>query len=594
MATTVGTIQLLATIDTSRYKQGEKEIENSNANIEKSAGSTSKKSNAAFNSIAKVGLAAVATAAAAVGVAITKNIGKAVDRVDALVAFPRVLQALGATAEEAQAATDKLSESLLGLPTGLDAGARGVQQLVTAGLDVPRATDAFLGLNNALLVAGGGTAQAEAAMLQLTQALSRGRIEGEEWNTIASSMPTVLQALQNETGKTKDELREMFREDPQALIDNIIRLNKEGGGGLANLEKQARDATGGIGTAMDNVNNAIARGIASIVKSIGDGGTDQEKLISGQEKISNAISGVGTAIGNMLEDFGGFVRFLSNNKDVFGTIAASIGAMTVAITLWVVGVKLAAAAQAVWNAVMTANPIGLIIVAIVGLIAAIIYLWNNVEGFRNFFIEAWEKIKTAWSVAGEFFKGIWDGIKNAFGSVANWFRDVFSNAWQAVKNVFSAGGRVFDGIKNGILSVFRTVVNGIISGINTVIRVPFNGINNALARIRGISIVGQRPFGWLPSIAVPRIPHLAKGGIITSPTLAMVGEGGESEAVIPLSKLDAMLNSDRPAAQPQDNQPIVVDLRHSRGAMRQAALDTIELVNEVYRARGLPQIGVQG
>ena len=213
MATQVGLIEVFARIDTSQYRSGEKEIEKSNSNIEKSADSTSTKSNSAFNSIAKVGLAAVAAAAVAVSVAITKNIGNAIDRIDTLVAFPRVLQALGSTSNEAENATKKLSESLRGLPTSLQAGAKGVQGLVTSGLDVNKATDAFLGLNNALLVSGGGTAQAESAMLQLQQALSRGRIEGQEWNTIASSMPTVLQALGNETGKTKDELREMFRTD---------------------------------------------------------------------------------------------------------------------------------------------------------------------------------------------------------------------------------------------------------------------------------------------------------------------------------------------------------------------------------------------
>lgn len=584
MATTVGTIQLLATIDTSRYKQGQKEIENSNESIEKSAGRTEKNSNKAFNSIAKVGLGAIIGAAVAVGVAITKNIGNAIDRIDTLVAFPRVLQALGSTSDEAQAATDKLSESLRGLPTSLQSGASGVQQLVTAGLDVPKATDAFLALNNALLVAGGGTAQAESAMMQLQQALSRGRIEGQEWNTIAANMPTVLQALANETGKSKDELREMFRENPQALIDNIIRLNKEGGGGLASLDKQARDATGGIGTAMDNLNNAITRGIEGIVKSLGDG-----DLQAGQERISNAITKLGEAFGRGLEIAGAFFKFLVDNKDVITPIAIALGTMIGLVTTWYSVLKVATAVQRIFNATLAANPIGAVIIVIAGLVAAFIWLWNNVEGFRNFFIEAWEKIKTAWSVAGEFFKGIWNGIKNAFGNVASWFSDTFRKAWEGVKNVFSAGGRIFSGIKDGILSVFKTVVNGIIGGLNTIIKVPFDGINAALRRIRDISIAGAKPFGWINEINVPQIPKLAEGGIISSPTLAMIGEGGESEAVIPLSKLDRMLENERSTN--NDNSSITINLQGvfatSPAEQRRVAEQIAQRLKEIQASRGL-------
>lgn len=545
MATNVGTIQLLATIDTSQYKNGEKEIEKSNDNIEKSADTTSKKSNTAFNSIAKVGLAAVATAAVAVGVAITKNIGNAIERIDTLVAFPRVLQALGSTAEEAETATKTLSDRLRGLPTSLQAGASGVQALVTAGLGVPKATDAFLALNNALLVSGGGTAQAEAAMLQLQQALSRGRIEGQEWNTIAASMPTVLQALGNETGKTKDELREMFRQDPQGLIDNIIRLNKDGGGGLASLDDQARQATGGIGTAFENMNNSITRGIEGIVRSIGDGGTDQEKLISGQQKISDAISSVGNAFGKALGQVGPFINFIMRNQGVFGAFASAISAVVAAITLLYTGIKLVTIAQGIWNAVTMAFPGAWIALAIVGIVAAIMYLWNNVDGFRHFFIGAWEMIKDA-------AMGVWDWVKNNWPLILGFItgpigwavtaviknfdkiKDAAQSVWSWIKNAFGTigeiGASIVKGAVNSVLGFAERTINGFINMIN--------GALDAINKIPGVDI------GKIGTLTVPR---LAEGGIVPATRggiLANIGEGGEAEAVIPLSKLDKMLSGD--------------------------------------------------
>lgn len=170
-----------------------------------------------------------------------------------------------------------------------------------------------------------------------------------------------------------------------------------------------------------------------------------------------------------------------------------------------------------------------------------IEVWNAVS---KFFSDGIKGLILMWDLLGLAFKIVWDklkqgatdaweGIKNIFGGIANWFRDVFTNAWTAVKNVFSAGGQIFESITDGISSVFKTVVNGIIGGINTVISVPFNAINTMLGKLRALSIAGISPFTWLPTLNVPQIPKLAKGGVVNSPTYAMLGEAGR-EAIVPL------------------------------------------------------------
>lgn len=93
------------------------------------------------------------------------------------------------------------------------------------------------------------------------------------------------------------------------------------------------------------------------------------------------------------------------------------------------------AAQTALNVVMNANPIGLIILAITALVAGFMLLWNNCEGFRNFWINLWEGIKNACSVAvewlksavssiGQFFVNLWTGAQNAFSSIVQWFADL--------------------------------------------------------------------------------------------------------------------------------------------------------------------------
>lgn len=179
-----------------------------------------------------------------------------------------------------------------------------------------------------------------------------------------------------------------------------------------------------------------------------------------------------------------------------------------------------------------------------------------VEGIKGYLKNAWEAIKEVLGTIGgwinknviqpvaNFFKGMWDGlkngakdawngVKNVFSNVTGWFKDQFTKAWAAVKNVFSTGGKIFDGIKDGITSAFKTIVNAIIDGINKVIAVPFKAINKTLSTLKGVDILGVKPFGWVKTFTIPEIPKLAKGGVVDGATLATIGEQGK-EMIMPL------------------------------------------------------------
>lgn len=155
------------------------------------------------------------------------------------------------------------------------------------------------------------------------------------------------------------------------------------------------------------------------------------------------------------------------------------------------------------------------------------------EGIKNICNGTWDSIKGVWNGTKAYFQGVWSNIKTVFSPVTDWFTNTFTKAWTAVKNVFSAGGKIFDGIKDGILNGLKSVINALIGGINKVIKAPFDGINSALKTIKKVSIAGIKPFSGLPTISVPQIPKLAKGGIVDQATLALIGERGK-EAVVPL------------------------------------------------------------
>ncbi len=174
------------------------------------------------------------------------------------------------------------------------------------------------------------------------------------------------------------------------------------------------------------------------------------------------------------------------------------------------------------------------------------WLKNIPKWFKEKFEGAYKNAKDAFTGAKEYFKGVWDGIKDVFGNISDWFKDKFSEAWKAVKNVFSSGSDVFADIKDGILSSLKSIINSLISGINSVISIPFNGINSALDSLRGANIMGYYPFSWMPSINVPQIPYLAQGTVVppNREFMAVLGDNKrEPEVVSPLSTIEQAMEN---------------------------------------------------
>ena len=137
------------------------------------------------------------------------------------------------------------------------------------------------------------------------------------------------------------------------------------------------------------------------------------------------------------------------------------GAQTLVNAVQTAGIAI----QGALNAVMSANPIGLVILAITALVAGFMLLWNNCEGFRNFWKGLWEGIKTAAKAVSDWFKTAWSATLDWFKGAVAGIKEFFSNAWEAVKQVFSNSiiGAYFKAIWETIKGIF-SVVKSVLSG----------------------------------------------------------------------------------------------------------------------------------
>ena len=257
--------------------------------------------------------------------AVVSSLDSAIDRYDTMNRFPMMLQQMGYGADEADAAVQRLSEGIQGLPTTLDSVVSNAQRLTILTGNLDSAVDTTLALNNAFLASGAGSDGAARGLEQYIQALSRGKFEAEEWKTMQETMGLALNRIAESFGYAG----ESAQNDLYAALQNgeitfsqfnsrLIQLNS-GVGGFADL---AKTSSTGIKTAWTNMGTAMVRGTTTIIEAL-DKGLSETKF----ESIQNVIETTGEAIEGAMNLAAPAIELVASHADV---LAVSLGALTVA------------------------------------------------------------------------------------------------------------------------------------------------------------------------------------------------------------------------------------------------------------------------
>ncbi|HFU4119432.1 TPA: hypothetical protein ACH5YK_001729 [Streptococcus pneumoniae] len=163
--------------------------------------------------------------------------------------------------------------------------------------------------------------------------------------------------------------------------------------------------------------------------------------------------------------------------------------------------------------------------------------------FTDMFQKAWTGLTNIFSKLGLWFGERWADVTSVLANVSSWFGNMFTSAYNAVKNAFSSIGGFFSGVWSTVQSIFvnagqkvGSAVGGAFkSAVNAVLGTIENVVNGFIGMINGVlGVVRNLPgLGWVGSVSTVSLPRLARGGIVDSPTIAMIGEAGK-EAVVPL------------------------------------------------------------
>ena len=232
--------------------------------------------------------------------------------------------------------------------------------------------------------------------------------------------------------------------------------------------------------------------------------------------------------------------------------------------------------ETLWNDQVL--PICELIIDIVGNIVEIILgLWNNVlipivtwltttfgPTFSKIFQGIWSIVQSVFTYIGNIIQGLLQALKGLTDFLAGVFTKDWTRAWKGLVNVFI-------GLGNAVLSAAEGVINGIITLVNKAIAFIYNAVVDLInALLDGLSFIMRvlgigadlsigAPPPQIPTVSFPRIPLLAQGGVVDSPTMAMIGEGQYDEAVIPLGNSPQMQDLVQQIAdavnKPDDNAP---------------------------------------
>lgn len=379
---------------------------------------------------------------------VTSSLGSAVDRADQMNNFPKVMKNLGYSATDAAASIKKISDALDGLPTTSSAMTGMVQQLAPLTSNLDEATDIALAFNNAMLAGGASTMEQENALTQYTQMLSAGKVDMQAWRSIQAAMPgqlnQVAEAMMG-AGHNANDLYEAMKSGKFSFDDfnkAVMDLNQNGFGKYASFAQQAKDATQGIGTAMENVKNRVAKAVQKVIDAVG-----VENIAGAINRFSSQFGKVGDAAAGMVTDVkkkfseaGKWITGLYDKLDKTGAITRFKDTISTAFES--ARSRVTEAVDRIAGSFKGLVPDGAIVSAIEGVLKYVGTVFSDFADWVADTVEWWSKFIAALKDTGavQQLAGALGSLFDAIGDVADAFRGAGDMAESAAGRFDSAKG----------------------------------------------------------------------------------------------------------------------------------------------------------
>lgn len=426
-------------------------------------------------------------------------------------------------------ASDMVTDAMSALGMGVDEAETMVDQMAktasTTNTSVAQLGEGILTIGATAKSIKGGTAELNTAL----GILANNGIKGAEGGT---HLRNIILSLQNPTDKAAAQMEALgisvydSEGNMRSMNDILGDLNKSMDG-MTSAEKSNIIGTIFNKTDLSSVNALLANTGStwdSLQKSITESGGAAQQMadtqldnLQGQITIlKSALEGLAISFGELLmpaikqivgwvQKFVDWLNGLSEGTKktvvTIALLAAALGPVLIVIgkvisavgTIMTVVPKIAGVintvkgAFAALNTTMLANPIVLIIAAIAALVAAFIYLWNNCDGFRQFWIDLWENVKqvaiTVWNAIKEFFSQVWEAIKGVFTTVFNVIKTLVTTYFNIYKTIIQTVLTIIQTVITTVWNTIKTVIITVLNAIKTIFSTVWNAIKTIISAV---------------------------------------------------------------------------------------------------------------
>ncbi len=509
----VGTYYITVMPDMSKFTGG---VNKALGNLGTEGG---KKYSAGFLDVVKGSALGVAlgSLAAKAGSAIVGGLSSGIQRIDTIQNFPKVMEALGYNADEAQSKISLIMERLDGLPTATQDVVTLTQAIADSTGDLDLATKAALGFNDMMLANGASSAEVVQAQGVLNRVLGKGSATVAQWQSLTSVMPAQLSAVARQllgASASSEDLHAALEDGTVSwndFLNAIVTLDTEGTDSMASFYEQAKANSHGIGTALENVQNRIGAGWANILDAIGREDissaidTMSYGVKDGMTRIAEGIgyvadlvrdSDIAKSLGAIAQSAGEFFSGLVSESDkesikditkalvdlVDGAlkwladhgavVKVALGAIVGAIAALVgfnIGTKIAAIPgllTAIWTA-LSANPIVAIVTIVAALATALYTFFTQTEegraiwqGFCDLMTQLWEGLQADWQALCDVLSREWESFKAFIDGIPEWWDGVVQYWSDAMAEFGGYMAEAWQKLKDDVLAAWEALKEG--------------------------------------------------------------------------------------------------------------------------------------
>ena len=412
------------------------------------------------------GAAAGAAAVAGIGLAMKGGLDAAMN----IDAASRSLTGLHGSAETAADTLERVGR--VARDSSIDHAdyAEAAKNLAYIGVEGEQLESILDNAGKAIVGFGGDGSNLERVNDSLAKMVNNGKVNREELLQLSGAGIPVFEGLSKHLGVTVEEMNDMVSKG-MVGIEDVLSVMEDGTGDyFGQLLDAGDEMEKGLGATWARLKDNLKLDIGEAI--INSGVLDA--MVPALDGLADALVGVvGWTVNDFIPALQTAGEWVKRNRDWIAPLAVAIGAAASAWGLWVGAIKLwqtvtkvATGIQAAFNAVMAANPIMLVVIAIAALVAGLTYFFAKTETGQRI----WESFTNAISVG-------WEWVKNAFSAAWAFIQPIFTQLWDIIQTV----GEVFVNVVKAYFVAYWNILSSVISFVwNSVIKPVWDAMRAAL------------------------------------------------------------------------------------------------------------------